>query len=423
MTRVFSTPSPESGEASTTGAPAAMAAGPLAGLRVIELGSVVAGPFAGRLLADYGADVIKVESPQRPDPLRVWGQADYRGERLWWTVHARNKRCITLDLRSTQGRDLFLELVENADVVVENFRPGTLERWELGWKQLSARNPRLVLARISGYGQTGPYSSRPGYASVAEAMGGLRALNGYPGQAPPRMAISLGDSLGGMFAVQGILAALFARQSTGRGQVVDVALTEACLALTESLLPEFDRAGYVRQPSGTRLEGIAPSNLYRSKDDTWLIVAANQDAIFARLCRAMGREDLVDDPRYVDHVARGRHQDELDRLVGEWVAERPAAEVTELLEAAGVVVGPVYTAADIVSDPQFKARGMLVAHHDERLDEDVLAPGIVPTFSDTPGSVRWAGPPTSGTHNREVYGELLGLDDKRLTELKTEGVL
>ncbi len=406
-----------------TSATSATRSGPLAGLRVLELGSVVAGPFAGRLLADYGADVVKIESPDRPDPLRVWGQATYRGERLWWTVHARNKRCVTLDLRTPRGRALFLDMVETADVVVENFRPGTLERWSLGWDELSHRNPRLVLARVSGYGQTGPYTGRAGYASVAEAMGGLRAVNGYPGQAPPRMAFSLGDSLGGLFAVQGVLAALYARERTGRGQVVDVALTEACLAMTESLLPEFDRAGHVRQPSGTRLDGIAPSNLYETRDGCWLIVAANQDTVFARLCRVMGREDLIDDPRYVDHVARGQHQDDLDGVVGEWVAQRTAAEASHVLEAAGVVVGAVYTAADIVSDPQFQDRGMLVPHHDERLGEDVLGPGVVPIFSETPGSVRWAGPPSPGAHNAEVYGEWLGLDADDLASLAAGGVL
>ncbi|MFC4054939.1 CaiB/BaiF CoA transferase family protein [Actinomadura syzygii] len=292
--------------------------------------------------------------------LATWiyhGQGSYRGHRLWWTVHARNKRCVTLDLRSPEGRDLLLQVVKSADVVIENFRPGTLERWNLGYDRLSEHNPGLVLARISGYGQTGPYRERPGYASAAEAMGGLRAINGHPGEAPPRMGISLGDSLAGMFAVQGILAALLGRGETGAGQVVDVALTEACLALTESVIGEYDRLGRVRRPSGTRLEGIAPSNIFRTADDRWLIVAANQDSVFRRLCAAMDMPKLADDQRFTDHRARGRHQDEIDEIVGQWVAEHTAEHATAALLRANVVVAPVHTAADIVADPQFSAPG------------------------------------------------------------------
>jgi formyl-CoA transferase len=398
------------------------ATGPLAGLRVIELGSVVAGPFAGRLLGDYGADVVKIEAPERPDPMRDWGQASYRGHRLWWTSHARNKRCITLDLHHDRGQELFLELVGTADVVVENFRPGTLERWGLGWDRLHATNAGLVLARISGYGQTGPDAHKPGYASVAEAHSGLRSLNGYPGQAPPRQAISLGDSLAGMFAVEGILAALWHRERTGEGQVVDVALTESCFALLESTVAEYDRLGRVRQPGGTRLDGIAPSNVYRTADDQWLVVAANQDTVFRRLCGAMGRDELADDPRYVDHVARGEHQDELDEVVGAWVASLPAEKVRAMLDEAGVICGAINTAAELVNDPQLLARGMLVAHHDERVDEDVLGPGVVPLFSATPGQVRWAGPPRPGHDNHEVYGEM-GLDTDALTRLAAEHII
>jgi len=396
--------------------------GPLADVRVLELGTIVAGPFAGRLLADYGADVVKIEPPGGQDPMRDWGQESYRGHRLWWTVHARNKRCITLDLRGERGQELFLRLVEGADVVVENFRPGTLERWQLGWDRLSAVNPGLVLARVSGYGQTGPYADKAGYASVAEALSGLRYINGYPGQAPPRMAISLGDSLAGMVAVQGVLAALHHRERTGQGQVVDVALTEACLSVLESVIPEYDKLGRVRQPGGTRLDGIAPSNVYRTADGLWLVVAANQDTVFRRLCGAMGRPGLADDPRYADHRARGEHQDELDDLVGAWVGSLPADEVRRVLDEAGVICGPINTAAEVVADPQLRARDMLVAHHDERFDEDVLGPGVVPAFSATPGAVRWAGPPVPGHHNAEVYGEL-GLSDDELAALADEHVI
>lgn len=396
--------------------------GPLQSLRVIEVGSVVAGPFAGRLLADYGADLIKIESPEVADPMRDWGQLPYKDHRLWWPIHARNKRCITLDLHADRGADLFLGLVETADVVIENFRPGTLERWGLGFDRLSGVNPGLVLARVSGFGQTGPYSDRPGYASVAEAMGGLRALNGYPGGVPPRMGISLGDSLGGLFAVQGILAALYYRDKTGLGQVVDVSLAEACMALLESVIPEFDRLGAIRGPSGTQLSGIAPSNVYATRDGKWVIVAANQDSLFRRLCEVMGRPELATDPRFVDHAARGENQEAIDAVVADWVRERTACDVTEALNDAGVVVGPLYTVDQMVADPHFQFREMFVPHADERIGEDVLGPGIVPKFSRTPGQVRWAGPPRPGTHNLEVFAEL-GLSEATVAELQSEGVI
>ena len=401
--------------------------GALNGVRVLELGTLIAGPFCGRLLADHGADVIKVEAPDRPDPLRVWGQAEQDGHHFFWTVHARNKRCITLDLRRVEGRELFLRLVDTADVVVESFRPGTLERWGLGYDVLSARNPGLVLARVSGYGQTGPLSRRPGYASVAEAAGGMRYLNGFPGGPPPRAALSIGDSLGGMFAMQGVLAALLARGQQGphrgKGQVVDVALAEACLAMLESVIPDYDATGLVRQPSGTRLDKLAPSNLYRSRDGRWLIIAANQDTVFARLCTAMGREDLVSDPRFATHVPRGEHQDEIDAIVAEWAGRHDADELTRLLEEAGVVVGPVDTVAEVVANPQFRARDMLVPHFDEAIGKDVLGPGVMPVLTGTPGGVRWAGPPEPGTHNAEVYTGLLGLDPAELDALRAAGVV
>ncbi|WP_433801761.1 CaiB/BaiF CoA transferase family protein [Actinomycetospora sp. CA-084318] len=398
-----------------------MTEGPLAGLRVLEMGTIIAGPFAARILGDYGADVIKIEPPGRPDPLRDWGQGAYRGQHFMWTVIGRNKRCITLDPRSGRGRELFLDLVQRTDVIVENFRPGTLERWELGYDVLSEANPGLILGRVSGYGQTGPYASKPGYASVAEAVSGMRSINGFPGEAPPRMAVSLGDSLAGMVAVQGVLAALYSRSVTGRGQVVDIAITEACLSVLESSIPEYDKLGAVRRPGGTKLDGIAPSNIYRSADGLWMVVAANQDTVFRRLCAAMGRPELATDERFVDHLARGRHQDEIDGIVADWVAARSADEVRTTLDAAGVIVGPVNTIAEVVTDEQFLARDMIVAHHDERLDEDVLGPGVVPTFAGTPASVRRAGP-ALGADNQEVYREL-GLSDDEIAELATAGTI
>jgi formyl-CoA transferase len=397
--------------------------GALDGVRVLELGTLIAGPFAGRLLGDLGAEVIKVEPPGAPDPLRTWGQAEREGHHFFWTVHARNKKVITLNLREARGRDLFLDLIERSDVVVENFRPGTLEKWNIGYDVLHHRNPGIILVRVSGYGQTGPDAGKAGYASVAEAVSGLRHLNGYPGQPPPRLALSLGDSLAGMFAVQGALAALYRRTVTGQGQVVDASITESCLAIQESTIPDYDVGGVVRGPSGTRLEGIAPSNIYRTADGSWVVIAANQDTLFRRLCQAMGRPELSSDDRFATHVARGRNQDELDKLIGAWAAEKPPHEIIDELSAAGVVAGPINTVAEVVDDPQLRARGMIVEHHDERIGRPVLGPGIVPQLSATPGSVRNAGPARPGQHNDDVYVGLLGKTAAELEALHAEGVL
>ena len=399
--------------------------GPLTGMRMVELGTLLAGPFAGRLLGDMGAEVLKVEAPGKPDPLRDWGHARYEGRSLWWPVQSRNKKCITLNLREPRGQELLLELVRVADVVTENFRPGTLERWNLGYDRLSAANPGIVLARISGYGQTGPYAERAGFASVAEAMGGLRYINGFPGEAPPRTGISLGDSLAAMFAVQGILAALYHRDAlggNGRGQVVDVSLMEASFALLESTVPEYDRLGIVRQPSGTGLKGVAPSNIFKSRDDTWVVIAANQDAVFRRLCDAMGRPELADDPRYATHLARGENQEEVDGLVAEWAAQHDAHEIDRILNEAGVVCGPIYSIAEIFEDPQFRAREMLVEHVDPGFGPYV-GPGIVPKFSETPGAIRWSGTWEEGSHNEEIYCGLLGLSASELDGLREDGIV
>jgi formyl-CoA transferase len=399
------------------------APGALDGIRVLEIGTLISGPFGARLLADMGAEVIKVEPPGSPDPIRTWGQAEVDGHHFFWTVHARNKKCVTLNLRTPRGRELFLDLTERSDIIVENFRPGTLEKWNLGYDVLRERNPGIVLVRVSGYGQTGPNSGKAGYASVAEAVSGLRHMNGFPGGPPPRLALSLGDTLAGMFAAQGALAALYRRTVTGEGQVVDVALTEACLAVQESTIPDYDAGGVIRGPSGTRLEGIAPSNIYRSADDSWVVIAANQDTVFRRLCEAMGRPDLATDERFVDHVARGRNQDEIDAIIGEWAVHRQPEDIIDTLSAAGVIAGPINTVADVVRDPQFQARGMLVEHYDEAAGRTVLGPGVVPVLSATPGGVRSAGPARPGQHNDEVYGRLLGLGSEELTNLIEQGVL
>jgi formyl-CoA transferase len=398
--------------------------GPLAGVRVVELGMLLAGPFTGRLLGDMGAEIIKVEPPGQPDPLREWGKARYEGRSLWWPVQSRNKKCVTLNLREERGQKLLLELVRKSDVLVENFRPGTLEKWQLAPWQLWEANPKLVIARISGYGQTGPYASRAGFASVAEAMGGIRYINGFPAEPPPRLHISLGDSLAGMFAAQGVLAALYWRDvlGGGRGQVIDVSLMEACFALLESTVPEYDRLGVVRGPSGTALKGVAPSNIFKSSDGKWMVIAANADKVFRRLCSAMGLPEVADDPRFATHVARGDNQEELEGIVADWARRHTAAEIDRLLNDAGVVCGPIYTIADIFADEHFQAREMLVKHHDPEFGEYV-GPGIVPRFSETPGDVRWSATWEEGSHNGDVFGGLLGLSEDELAELKEQGVL
>ncbi|HET9876187.1 MAG TPA: CoA transferase [Mycobacterium sp.] len=397
--------------------------GALDGVRVIELGTLISGPFAGRLLGDMGAEVIKIELPAAPDPLRTWGQAELDGYHFFWTVHARNKKAVTLDLRKNGGRELFLELVERSDIIVENFRPGTLERWDLGYDILQQHNRGIILVRVSGYGQTGPEADRAGYASVAEAASGLRYMNGFPGGPPPRLALSLGDSLAGMFAAQGALAALYRRTVTGEGQVVDAALTESCLAIQESTIPDYDVGGVVRGPSGTRLEGIAPSNIYRTADGSWVVIAANQDTVFGRLCTAMGRPELSGDDRFSTHAARGRNQDELDAIIGDWAADKQPAQIIETLSAAGVIAGPINTVAEVVVDPQLRARGMIAEHWDERVGRSVLGPGIVPVLSESPGAIRNAGPARPGQHNDDVYRGLLGKTVVELEGLRAEEVL
>jgi formyl-CoA transferase len=398
--------------------------GPLAGVRVVELGMLLAGPFTGRLLGDMGAEVIKIEPPGQPDPLREWGKARYKGRSLWWPVQSRNKKCATLNLRTERGQKLLLDLVRHCDVLTENFRPGTLERWNLGPEQLWESNPGLVIARISGYGQTGPYAPRAGFASVSEAMGGIRYVNGFPGEPPPRMHISLGDSLAGMYAAQGILAALYKRDALGfgKGQVIDVSLLEASFSLLESTVPEYDRLGIVRGPSGTGLKGVAPSNIFKSRDDTWIVIAANADGVFRRLCEAMGEPELADDPRFSTHLARGEHQEEIEAIVAEWAGARDASEIDRVLNEAGVICGQIYTIADIFEDEHYRARDMLLEHDDPEFGR-YIGPGLVPKFSETPSALRWSATWEEGSHNDDVYCGLLGLSRSDLADLKAENVI
>ncbi|MDQ6771409.1 MAG: CoA transferase [Candidatus Dormibacteraeota bacterium] len=396
--------------------------GPLGGVRVLELGVLLAGPFTARMLGDFGAEVIKVESPGVGDPLREWGrQVDGIG--LLWSVMSRNKRLVTLDLRREGGQQVFRRLAATADVVVENFRPGTLERWGLGPERLQEANRGLVVTRVSGYGQTGPYAARAGFASAGEAMGGLRYINGHPGEAPPRMGISLGDSLAAMFAAQGTLMALYHRAAHGgAGQVVDASILESCFSMLESTVPDYARFGLVREPSGTSLAGVAPSNVYLSGDGKWMVIAANAPTLFERLCRVIGRPELVTDGRFATHAARGRNAAELDAIIGAWVAERDAAAIDAAMNGAGIVCGPVYSIADIFADPHYQARGLLQPVPDPVLGE-VVMPGVVPVLSETPGGIAWSGRRGLGADNEAVYGELLGLGPAELAGLKAEGVL
>ena len=398
--------------------------GVLAGVRVVELGQLLAGPFAGHLLADFGAEVIKVEPPGRGDPMREWGHHLYHERALWWPSLARNKKAVSLNLRTARGQELLGQLLQQADALVENFRPGTLEGWGLGPERLHELNPDLVIARVSGYGQTGPYADRVGFASAGEALGGLRHLNGYPDEAPPRTGISLGDSLAGMFAVQGILAALYQRDvlGTARGQVVDVSIMEACFALLESTVTEYDLLNVVRGPSGTGLKNVAPSNIYMSSDGKWMVIAANADTLFRRLCLAMEVPRLADDPKYSTHEARGTNSEELDGIISDWAAKHSAAEIDKVLNEHGVVVSPIYDAADIANDPHYAARDMILRVEDPHMGE-IAVPGFIPKFSATPSVHRWTGPGDVGQHNREVLGDVLGVSDVELEDLREGGVI
>jgi crotonobetainyl-CoA:carnitine CoA-transferase CaiB-like acyl-CoA transferase len=383
-----------------------LADGPLQGLRVVEFGQLIAGPYVGTLLGDFGADVVKVEAPPKGDAMRDWGRHRHNDHALWWSVLARNKRSVSLNLRVERCRELALELCAGADVVVENFRPGTMERWGLGPADVHERNPGCIYARISGYGQTGRYRDRPGFASAGEAIGGLRYINGYPGQAPPRAGISLGDTLAAQSAFQGILLALYARDARGAsGQVVDASITDACFAMLESAVVEYEKCGAVREPSGSIIPRVAPSNVYRSKDGKWVVIAANHDTLWRRLAALMGRPDLAEDPRVATHEARGENQELLDELVGEWASGYTAAELDRIVNEAGVVCGPVYSVADIYADDYFRERELLIDHHDD-VHGPMTVPGIVPKLSATPGRVRASARWTVGADTEEVLGEL-----------------
>jgi formyl-CoA transferase len=389
-------------------------------LRVLELGTLIAGPFCSRILAEFGAEVIKIEAPEGGDPLRGW-RLLHRGTSLWWLAQARNKKSVALNLKSPRGQEIVRRLARNADIVVENFRPGTLEAWGLGWERLSAENPGLVMVRLSGYGQTGPYRERPGFGAIAEAMGGLRHLSGYPDRPPVRVGVSIGDSIAAMYGAIGALMALRHREvSGGRGQVVDVALYESVFGLMESLLPEFDVFGHVRTRTGASLPGIVPSNTYATRDGKYVVIGANNDSIFKRLMHAIGRPDLADDPQLARNEGRVARTEDIDGVIGQWTGARDLDDVLCVLNGADVPAGKIYDIGDIVADAQYRARGMI-----EQFvlpdGQGVKLPGIVPRLTETPGATHWLGP-ALGAHTREVLANA-GLGDAELAALEREGVI
>jgi formyl-CoA transferase len=393
--------------------------GPLDGVRVLELGSFIAGPFAGQLLGDFGADVVKVEAPGEGDPMRRWG-VTRDGASLWWPTIARNKRSIVLDLRQDQARRVVALLAEQCDVVLENFRPGTLERWGLGYAELSARNPKLVVTHISGFGQTGPLADQAGFGSVGEAMGGIRFTTGSPDRPPSRAGISLGDALAAAFGVMGTLSAVIRAQRTGRGQEVDVAIYEAVAALMESTMADYALGGVVRSRTGSVLPGVAPSNVYPAADGAEVVIAANADTVFRRLCGAMGRPELATDPRFAEHSARGEAMAVLDAEIAAWTRTLRCEDLLATLDEHGVPAGRIFTAPDMLTDPQYLARDM-IRRVTTAQGWELPMTGIVPRFTETPGSIRHVGPGL-GEHTDEVLAELLGFGDEQLADLHASGV-
>jgi len=392
---------------------------PLDGLKVVELGQLIAGPFATKLLGEFGADVIKIEPPGTGDPLRKWRILE-EGTSLWWHVQSRTKRSVTLNLRSQEGQAMVRRLAAEADVVVENFRPGTLENWGLGYDVLAADNPKLIMVRVSGFGQTGPYRDKPGFGVIGEAMGGLRYLTGQPGEPSVRVGVSIGDSLSALYAVIGTLLALQERQRSGLGQEIDVALYESVFAMMESLLPEFDATGHVRESSGSALPGITPSNAYRTHDGDYVLIAGNGDSIFKRLMKVVDRQDLADNPAMAHNDGRSRHAKEIDAAIEAWTQTQARDDILNVLEEARVPAGYPYTAADIAADPHYLAREMLQTT--TRPDGgDLKVPGVLPKLSATPGRLGQGGP-RLGAHTDEVLDEL-GIDTDTREKLRQAGII
>jgi formyl-CoA transferase len=397
------------------------ALGPLDDLVVIEMGTLIAGPFCGQILGDFGAEVIKLEDPKTGDPMRQWGRSLPKGLSPWWPVIGRNKKSVGLDLRTPEGREIARSLIAKADVVIENFRPGAMEKWGLSYEALSADNPGLIMARVSGFGQTGPYASRAGYGLIGEAMGGLRHVTGEPDRPPARAGISIGDSLAAMHAVMGITMALHARARTGQGQVVDAALYESVLAVMENLITEYDLTGYARGRSGSILPGIAPSNVYPCAAEEMILIGGNGDTVFARLAQTMGRPDLAADPRFVDHAARGANQAELDAIIADWTTSQALPDLLSLLEENGIPSGRVFRVQDMLEDPQYQAREAIV-EADHPVFGRIKMQNVFPRLSQTPGAVRWPGP-ALGEHTDAVLADKAGLTAARIADLRAKGVV
>jgi len=393
---------------------------PLSGLRVIELGQLIAGPFASKILAEFGADVIKIEPPTTGDPLRTW-RLVHEGTSVWWAAHARNKRSVTLDLRQPEGQEIIRKLAVDADILIENFRPGAMEKWGLGFQALHAINPKLIMLRVSGYGQSGPYRDRPGFGVIGEAMGGLRYLSGEPGRPPVRVGVSIGDTLAGLHGVIGVMMALRHReQQGGVGQEVDVALYESVFNMMESLLPEYSKFGAVRQPSGASMPGIVPTNAYLCHDGRYALIAGNGDSIYKRLMETIGRTDLATDPDLANNIGRAANAERIDAAISTYTQQHSLDVVLEAMNVAGVPAGKSYDAADIAHDPHYQARDMIL---EATLPDgsSVKVPGIVPKLSQTPGQVTRPAPEL-GQHTAEVLGEL-GIDSAQQADWKARGII
>ena len=396
---------------------------PLDGLKVLEMGTLIAGPFCGRLLAEFGASVIKIETPAEGDPLRKWRKlhdADGELTSLWWYAQARNKKSVTVNLREKEGQEIVRKLALDADIIVENFRPGTLEKWNLGYDALAGENPKLIMVRLSGYGQTGPYKDRVGFGAIGESMGGMRYLTGYPDRAPVRVGISIGDSLAAMYGAMGALMALHHRHKTGKGQMVDVALYEAVFSMMESMLPEFGMTGFVRERTGASLPGIVPSNTYLCGDGQYVVIGANGDSIFKRMMLAIGRADLANDAALADNAGRTSRTEELDAAIGAWTGANSLTQVLDVLDKAAVPSGRIYSITDIVADMQYQARSM-IEKHGLGDNKEVWLPGIVPKLSLTPGGTKWIGPKL-GEHTADVLRGI-GYDDVAQADLKGRGII
>ena len=394
---------------------------PLKGLKILEMGQLLAGPFASVLLAWFGADVIKIEPPGIGDPLRTWRKL-HNGTALWWYILGRNKKCITLNLRHPKGQEIARRLAQNVDAVVENFKPGTLEKWGLGYEQLKEINPGVIMVRVSGWGQNGPNSHKPGYASVAEGVGGLRYVNGFPDRPPARPNLSFGDTLAGIHAALGLMTAIYNRDvNGGQGQVVDVAIYEAVFNMMESMVPEYDMYGEVRERQGSRLSGVVPTNTYLCKDGKYIIIGGNGDSVFKRFMHAIGRPDMAEDQRFTHNNDRVEHEQEIDDVISQWTHLHPYEEVLAVLEEAQVPVGPIYSIADIMRDEHYIARKMF-----ESVTlpggMDVKLPTFAPKLSHTPGGTEWVGP-ALGAHNNEVYSGMLGMCEKELVELHEQNII